>query len=132
MARLIFWYFVPWMAFFGLGAILYLGKHPGLLIPLGIIFLSFVVYVWIEGNRQADALLAKANELTRERQLEDRVRAARAAAVNQQPRAPTRAVDPPRGIPDLSFPQQYLSFAFRWGLPPDALRRKPPPISGND
>jgi hypothetical protein len=116
MRNFLFWFCVPWALFFGYAAVLYFYRHPEnllLLLPV-IVLLGFATRAeYVKAKAKADAMLADAQALTRKRMMEDATRTAGGSG-------PTPFN--PRG------PGQFTSFAFRYGLPPDALKRNGPKV----
>lgn len=115
MRNMIFWFCVPWVAFIGIATIVTGIHKPGVIpmLVLLVVLLGFATRAeYRKAQAKADALLAEAKKLTQERMAEDAAqRAADGATAATTPR--------PSG--------EFTSFAFRHGLPPGALKRKPPP-----
>jgi hypothetical protein len=112
----LFWFCVPWAVFFGV-AVIANGIHKPGVIPMAVLLVLLIGVAaraeYVKAKARADAMLADAQELTRKRMMEDATRTAGGAG-------PTPFN--PRG------PGQFTSFAFRYGLPPDALKRKGPKV----
>ena len=114
MRRMIFWFCAPWVVFITIATIVTGIHKPGVIpmLVLLVVLLGFATRAeYIKAKAKTDAMLADAQQLTRERMAQDAARKAGGAAP-----APFN----PRG------PGQFTSFAFRYRLPPGAVRRKPP------
>jgi hypothetical protein len=111
----LFWFLAPWLLVITVAVIATGIDKPGVMPMLWLlmVLIGFAVRAaYIKGKARADAMLAKARKLTRERMAEDAARQAGGAG----PRHFN-----PRG------PGQFTSFAFRYGLPPEVLKRQNPP-----
>jgi hypothetical protein len=107
----LFWFCVPWALFLGLAGVMYFFRHPEKLLWL----LPIIILLGFATRAEYVKLMAKAD-----------VRPAEAGRPKQEATGQDAQRFNPRG------PGQFTSFAFRYGLPPDVLKRKgsaalPPP-----
>jgi uncharacterized membrane protein len=114
--NMIFWFCVPWVAFIAI-ATLATGIHKPGVMPMLLLVVVLIGFATRAEYRKAkakiEAELAAAQRRARDGAGGDGVRHSGAAE-------PTAF--------NLRRPGQFTSFAFRYGLPPDVLKRKDPKV----
>jgi hypothetical protein len=107
MRNFLFWFCVPWALFFGYAAVMYFYRHPANLVLL----LPIIVLLGFASRAEYVKLMAKIDAGPGE-----------GGKPKPEPAGQDAQRFNPRG------PGQFTSFAFRYGLPPDVLKRKDPKV----
>lgn len=105
--NMIFWFCVPWALFLGLAGVMYLYRHPEKLLLL----LPILILIGFASRAEYVKLMAKIDAGPGE-----------AGKPKTEPAGQDAQRFNPRG------PGQFTSFAFRYGLPPDVLKRQGPKV----